>query len=160
MATKTLDNTQFGRVSNAAGDSPIGAGAANDGLAPLLDSHGRLITVPYSGGGIASTPPTLVDSAAVVTWQLISATAKILKQAWGSQNSGGLLWVQMFNLAAGPPGAATPVIAPIPVDSPGAWSLSFPEGLSFTTGIVIGYSTTHTTYTLPTIGGWVSALIR
>lgn len=161
MTIKSNDNTQFGRVANADGSSPIAAAAANDGLAPLLDSNGRLITVPYAGGSVLSDNPTLRDSQAVTPWHLINAGAAVLKQAWGAQNSGGLLWVQVFNLVAGPPGGAVvPTIAPIPVDSPGYWSLAFPEGISFSTGIVIAYSTTQTTYTAPTIGGWISALIR
>lgn len=149
-----------GLIGNANGTNPGGAGTVNTLQIPLIDNQGRLVVVPFSGGAILSGTPTLVDSAAVVTTQVISAAAAILKQAWGSQDSGGLLWLQMFNLAAGPPGAAVPMIAPIPIDSPGAWSISFPEGLSFSTGILIGYSTTQSTYTAPVTGGWVSALIR
>lgn len=162
MTIKLADNTQFGRVSTAAGNSPIAIAPPNDGLAPLLDDNGRLITVPFVGGMIVSTAPTFVDSQVVVLWQLISAVACNLTQAWGAQASGGLLWLQLFNLAAGPPGGAVvPRAAPIPVPNNGMWSLVFGDGgLSFSTGLVIAYSTTQSTYTAPAIGGWISGFVR
>jgi hypothetical protein len=161
MTVKLLDNTQFGRVSTVAGASPIAVAPPNDGLAPLLDGSGRLIVVPFIGGSLL-TVPTFIDSQAVVLWQLISAVACNLTQAWGAQASGGLLWLQLFNLAAGPPGGAVvPRAAPIPVPNNGMWSLVFGDGgLSFTTGLVIAYSTTQATYTAPAIGGWISGFVR
>lgn len=160
MTLKNNDNTQFARVANVDGSSPLPAAAPGDALAPLCDDQGHLVVAPYVGGSVLSGAPTLVDSAAVSLWYAVSAAAAKLYQAWGAQDSGGLLWVQAFNLAAGPPGVAVPVISPIPVDSPGFWSFSFPEGISFSTGIVIAYSTTQSTYTAPVTGGWISALIR
>lgn len=159
MVAKNNDNTQFSRVSNADGTSPLGAAPINDALAPLVDSHGRLIVTPFVGGGLISAPPTRVDSAAVVQWQLISAAACKLFQAWGSQVSGALLWVQLFNIAAGPP-AGAPYVAPIPCNNQGMWSVNFPDGLNFPTGLVIGYSTAHPAYALPAVGGWITGLIR
>jgi hypothetical protein len=148
-------------TGNPDGSNPGGAGAVNTLQIPLLDNQGRLVVVPYAGGSILSGAPTFVDSAAVALFHVVSAAAAKLYQAWGAHDSGGLLWLQVFNLAAGPPGGAVvPAMAPIPVDSPGLWSLSFPEGISFATGIVIAYSTTQSTYTAPVTGGWISALIR
>ena len=150
-----------GLIGNPDGSNPGGAGAVSTLQIPLLDNQGRLVTVPYAGGSILSGAPTFVDSAAVALFHVVSAAPAKLYQAWGAHDSGGLLWLQVFNLAAGPPGGAVvPAMAPIPVDSPGLWSLSFPEGISFATGIVIAYSTTQSTYTAPAIGGWISALIR
>lgn len=159
MTVKTPANTQFGRVSNADGSSPLGAVAADDGLAPLVDSHGRVIVTPLVGGEILTSGPTLVDSAGVTGWKLMSAAACKLYQAWGSQISGVTLWVQLFNIAAGPP-AGAPYVAPVVCNDQGIWSLNFPEGLSFSTGLVIAYSTAHTPYAAPAVGGWVSGLIR
>lgn len=147
-------------TSNADGSNPGGAGAANTMQIPLVDSHGRTIVVPYVGGSILSGAQTRVDSGAVVLWQLVSAAACKLYQAFGSQSSGGLLWALLFDLAAGPPGAATPYVSGLPVQNNGMWSLSFPEGLSFATGLVIAYSTVLTGYTAPAAGGWITALIR
>jgi hypothetical protein len=150
-----------GLIGNPDGSNPGGAGAVNTLQIPLLDNQGRLVVVPYAGGSILSGAPAFVDSAAVTLWHLVSAVPAKLYQAWGAQDSGGLLWLQFFDLAAGPPGGAVvPKSAPIPVDSPGLWSQSFPEGISFGTGIVIAYSTTQSTYTAPVTGGWISALIR
>lgn len=150
-----------GLTGNADGSNPGGAGAVNTLQIPQLDAQGRLVVVPYAGGSILSGAPTFVDSAGVVLWKLVSAAAAKLYQAWGAHDEGVLLWLQVFNLAAGPPGGAVvPLMAPIPVDSPGYWSLSFPDGISAGTGIVIAYSTTQSTYTAPSTGGWISALIR
>lgn len=150
-----------GLIGNPDGSNPGGAGAANTLQIPLLDNQGRLIVVPYAGGSILSGAPTFVDSAAVVLFHVVSAAAAKLYQAWGAHNVVGLLWLQVFDLAAGPPGGAVvPAMSPIPVDGPGLWSLSFPDGISFSTGIVIAYSTTQSTYTAPATGGWISALIR
>lgn len=161
MTAKNDDNTQFARVANADGSSPIAAGAANDGLAPLVDSAGRLITVQYSGGGILSGDPTFVDSQMVTVSQLISATPCKLYQAWGAQASGVMLWLQLFNLAASPPGGAVvPHSTPLPVQNNGMWSQSFESGLTFSTGLVIAYSTAQGLYVAPAVGGWISALIR
>lgn len=156
---KNDDNTQFGRVNNADGTSPIGTATVNDGLAPLLDQHGRLVVTQFIGGGVLSTPVTPVDSAGVVLWQLISAASGKLFQAWGSQNSGAALWVQLFNVAAGPP-AGAPYVAPVPCVSGGMWSMNFPEGLAFGTGLVIAYSTAHAAYAAPAVGGWITGHIR
>lgn len=147
-------------TSNADGSNPGGASAPNTMQPPLLDSHGRLITVPYVNGQILSTALTRVDSAAVTLWQLVSAAPCKLFQAFGAQASGALLWLHLFNLAAGPPGAAVPYMSALPVQTNGMWSHSFPEGLSFPTGLVIAYSTVLTGYTAPGTGGWISALIR
>jgi hypothetical protein len=147
-------------TANADGSNPGGASAPNTMQIPLLDAHGRLITVPYVNGQILSSALTRVDSAAVVLWQLVSAASCKLFQAFGSQASGALLWLHLFNLAAGPPGAAVPYMSALPVQNNGMWSHSFPEGLSFSTGLVIAYSTVLTGYTAPGTGGWISALIR
>lgn len=159
MVAKNNDNTQFSRVSNANGTSPLGASPINDALAPLVDSHGRLIITPYVGGGLVSGALTRVDSAAIVQWQLVSAAACKLFQAFGSQVTGALLWVHFFNIAAGPP-AGAPFVAPIPCNDQGVWSVNFPDGLDFSTGLVIGYSTAHQPYALPAVGGWITGLIR
>lgn len=159
MPTKNDDNTQFGRAANADGSSPIGVGAANDGLAPLLDTEGRLITVPYVGGAALGISPTLVDSGAVVINQLISGAAAKLYQCWGNQVSGAMLWFMLFNVAATPP-AGAPYVAAIPVPSGGMFSCTFSEGLDFSTGIVGAWSTSQVTYVAPIIGGWISGLIR
>lgn len=147
-------------TANADGSNPGGAAAVNTMQVPLLDAHGRLITVPYIGGQILSGALTRVDSAAVTLWQLVSAAPCKLFQAFGAQASGALLWLHLFNLIAGPPGAAVPYMSALPVQTNGMWSHSFPEGLSFPTGLVIAYSTVHTGYTAPATGGWISALIR
>lgn len=147
-------------TANADGSNPGGASAANTCQIPLLDSHGRTITVPYVGGTILSGAQTRVDSAAVVLWLLVSAAACKLYQAFGAQASGGLLWIHLFDLAAGPPGVATPYVSGLPVQTNGMWSHAFAEGLSFSTGLVIAYSTVLTGYTAPATGGWISALIR
>lgn len=148
-------------TATAAGDNPDGASAADTLQIPLLDSHGRRIVVPYVNGKLLSGAQTFVDSAGVVFWTLISATGCRLYQAFGSHNEGSLLWLQIFNLAAGPPGGAVvPFCAPLPVPDLGMWSHVFPEGLILSTGVVIAYSTTQATYTAPTTGGWISALIR
>lgn len=159
MVAKNDDTTQFARVSNADGTSPLGAVPIDDGLAPLCDDHGRLIITPFVGGGLINDPPTRVDSAGVVAWQLISAAPCKLYQAWGSQVSGVLLWVHLFNIVAGPP-AGAPAVAPIVCNDQGIWSLNVPDGLDFSTGLVIGYSTAHTPYALPAVGGWITGLIR
>jgi len=154
MANKSGANTQFGRVSDASGNSPLGALPADNGLAPLCDPHGRLITVPYSVSSLGT--PNYNDSAGVVPWLLVVAGAAKLLQAWGSQASGGLLWLHLFDLAAGAP-AGLPLCAPLPVPNNGMWSHSFPHGLSFNNGVLIAYSTSNLGYVAPTIGGWISA---
>jgi len=203
MPAKTNINTQWGRVSNPDGTSPLGASAVNFGLSPLVDSHGRLIvtnaassnfsldrtanangsspagpqapgtlqptlcdshgrilSVPFVNGQQLSDLLVRVDSGAIVLWQLISAAPCKLYQAFGAQASGSALWIHLFDLAAGPPGAAVPYMAPLPVPNNGMWSHAFAEGLAFSAGCVIAYSTVITGYTAPAVGGWISALIR
>jgi hypothetical protein len=163
MPVKLDDNTQFGRVGNANGTSPIAAGAINDGLAPLVDNQGRLITVPYVGGSIISGQALFLDSQAIVPWLALwpFANGKLIS-AFGSQSSGIQLWLQIFNLLAGPPGGAViPYVSPIVVPNNGSWSFTFPEGgITFTNGILIAYSTTQATYTAPAVGGWISGFVR
>lgn len=148
-------------TANADGTNPNGAAAPDTMQVPLLDAHGRTITVPYVGGSILSGAPTFDDSQAVTLWRVVSAVACKLYQAFGSHAEGSLLWLHLFNLNAGPPGGAVvPRCAALPVQTGGMWSHSFPEGLSFSTGLVIAYSTTQATYTAPTTGGWISSFYR
>jgi hypothetical protein len=159
MTTKNDDFTQFARVCDSIGQNQAGAGAINDGSCVLTDAHGRLLTVSVVSGILQSGFPTVVDSGAVVQWQLINGGFTVLYQAWGSQVSGANLWVQFHNQAAGPP-AGAPDVAPIACVNNGIWSVNFPTGLVFSTGLVIGYSTAHTPYALPAVGGWVTAIHR
>ena len=148
-------------TANADGTNPNGAAAPDTMQVPLLDAHGRVIVVPYVGGSLLSGAPSYADSAAVVFTLLVSAAPCKLYQAFGSHAEGALLWLHLFDLAATPPGGAVvPKCAALPVPDQGMWSHNFPEGLSFSTGLVIAYSTTQATYTAPTTGGWISALYR
>lgn len=157
MTVKSDDNTQFGRVANFDGTTPIAAAAANDGLAPLCDSEGRLITVPFVGGSILSSSPLRTDSGAAVLWNMIVSAPATLFQAFGSQASGGLLWAMLFDAAAGPP-VGIPFVAALPVQNNGMWNYSFNRGLSFANGILVAYSTSNLAYAAPAAGGWITGL--
>lgn len=157
---KTEDTTQFARVADANGDSALGAAPADSGLAALCDFHGRLIVVPYVGGALVNTAQSSADSGAAGIGLLVKASAGKLYQAWGVQTSGAQLYALLYNIAAGPP-AGAPIAAAIAVPNNGNFSMSFGEGLDFSTGIFIALSTTPYTYTAPAAGiGWISALYR
>lgn len=156
---KTDDFTQFARVSDANGDSPIGAASPDDGSAPLCDAEGRLIAVLYNGS-IISSAASLADSGAAGIGLQVKATAGKLYQAWGCQTTAAQLWALLFDIAAGPP-AGAPAFAAVPVPSNGAFSMVFGEGLDFSTGIHIAFSTGPFVYVAPGVGaGWISALYR
>jgi hypothetical protein len=156
---KTLDFTQLARVSNADGTTALlPAAAVNDGLAPLCDDQGRLITVLYNGS-IISGPLSLADIGAVGIGLSVKATAGKLYQAWGNNASGALLWALLYDIAAGPP-AGAPAVAALPVPNNGAFSWVFGEGLDFATGIFVAFSTGPNAYVAPAVGGWISALYR
>lgn len=157
--SKTEDTTQFARVSDANGDSPLGAASPDDGLAPLCDAQGRLISVIYNGS-IISQAASLADSGAAGIGLAVKATAGKLYQAWGCQTTAALLWALLYDIAAGPP-AGAPAFAAVPCPSNGAFSMFFPEGLDFSTGIYIAFSTQPFAYVAPGVGaGWISALYR
>lgn len=156
---KLDDFTQFARVSNPTGDSPLGAANPDDGLSPLCDAQGRLIAVIYNGS-IISAAASLADSGAAGIGLAVKATAGKLYQAWGCQTTAAQLWALLYDIAAGPP-AGAPAFAAVPVPSNGAFSMTFPEGLDFSTGIYIAFSTGPFAYVAPGAGaGWISALYR
>lgn len=157
---KLDDFTQLARVSDASGNSALGAAATDDGLSPLCDPHGRLIVVGYTGGTLPTAAQSVGDSGAAGIGLLVKASAGILYQAWGCQTSGAQLWALLYNIAAGPP-AGAPAYAAVPVPNNGGFSMSFAEGLNFSTGIFIALSTTPFVYAAPGAGaGWISALYR
>lgn len=157
---KTLDFTQFARVSNADGSTPLAPAASpDDGLAPLCDDQGRLISVIYNGS-IISAAASLADIGAAGIGLQVKVTAGKLYQAWGNQTTAAQLWALLYDIAAGPP-AGAPMVAGVPIPSNGAFSMSFPEGLDFATGIFIALSTGPNAYAAPGAGaGWISALYR
>lgn len=157
---KTDDFTQLARVSNPDGTTPlVPAAAVNDGLAPLCDDQGRLITVLYTGS-IISGPLSLADIGAAGIGLQAKATAGKLYQCWGNQTTAATLWALLYDIAAGPP-AGVPMVAGVPIPSNGAFSFNFPEGLDFSTGIFIALSTGPNAYAAPGAGaGWISALYR
>lgn len=154
---KTAQYTQFARVGNPDGSSPIAAASPNQALAPLVDEDGRLIVVPFTGAPIPTGDLIRADSGGAALTLQAKASAGRLYQAWGTQIATAILWLQLFDLAAGPP-AGSPFVAPIPILQNGIWSFAIPNGLALNIGILLALSTTAYTYTAPAAGGWFTAL--
>lgn len=150
-------------------------------LPPLGDSMSLLDRIfPWLGHGrYQASPPTLVDQAvaafrldalgrllvtfegeAAIAWTQVSSTGTYAVVRSSAGIVGGLYaaslveddtYLQLFNLAAGPPaGGATPAHV-FPLVAGGVVSIEVLAGLSFSTGCVWAISSTPTTYTA--VGG-------
>lgn len=154
---KTNDNQQFALVAtNDARPVPLTSG---EGIEPLADPDGRLYvliagTVPPAPGSI-----TYYDNAGAFAQQslaVVSAAPAALIRVYGFKAGPGTEYVQLYDLAAGPPGAAIP-FAQFPVEQDAAFSLDFANGRQLTTGLVVALSTTSTLYTAAPATMWLNA---
>lgn len=147
MVAKNEDNTQFARIADALGNSPIGPLPIGDGVAPLADDNGRLIVrdsglAPVQASmivGVATAPP-------LVNFQMTVGPTRVF-QIWASHNNVATQWLQMFDSAAPPAALAVPLYATLPIPQAGVGSLVVPTGLLMLAGFNIGFSSTPDTWT-------------
>lgn len=158
MVAKNQDNTQLARVSDVNGDSPIAAAPADDGLAPLCDSDGHLIVQQYTGSELVTGPQLLADGGGQIVTLVAKAAAGTLYQAFGAQSVAARLWLMVFDDATAPP-AGAPYISALPVNQFGVYSMTF-EGLEFSNGILLSYSTNQFVYAAAPAGGGITAIYR
>lgn len=119
-----------------------------DGAGHDVSSSNPLpVSLSGSGGGTVSiAPATSVSSPALAANQVVSATAANLVSfnvSADSTLSGAAWWVMVYNSATAPAdGAVAPVKCYAMPSGAIGISASFPTPVSFSTGIVIGVSTT------------------
>lgn len=158
MALKNDDNSQFA-VVHASGQQ-AGLVESHGGY-PTLDADGRLVVVSPTNGFMLTGAQQLYKRNANVYGVLVSG-ACYLFQAWGSMDPATAVqnWVHFFNATADPP-AGAPFIPALPVVAGGGmWSVNYPEGLLFSIGLTIGYSSTYSTWTAAATGGQFAALVK
>ncbi len=151
-APKTKDNQQWGRVSTT-GTTPGNVSVDDDGREPLVDEFGRLWV--RDGGGIippfdlrnqfsvSSTPGNIGKIIVGAPNFLVSITGFVQ-----SSVSPFPLFFQLFDLAGLPP--VTPFIS-IPLLAINT-AFSYSVGFESIVGLVVGLSTTPTTYTAAAAG--------
>ncbi len=154
-APKDEINSQFGRTSNAAGNSvpaPLDP-LVNRGLAPLVDNNGRIIvrvadengfevlgTFTEFTSGAARSPTAGITVAAVPLLRLDSI--------WGYNGSAspGQFFLHIYNIIAPPTAGVSVPDYVIPV--PGRFTtFSFGERISLSAGYTVAASSTEFVFT-------------
>ena len=128
-------------------DTPTADGAAGDYVPLHVDSTGRL--------RVGVVELTNATSTALEASRVVKASAGRLYGAAGYSTSAGFLHI--YNSTSLPADGGTPVVAfPITADTP--WSIEYGvNGRVFSTGIVIGLSSTGPTKTLGSASLWIDA---
>lgn len=144
---KTADNQQWGLVSADGTSAPLTAG---EGGEPLIDLQRRVFVIP-----VLDPPPFPLfptrwqqpNAGGAETRQLL-AVAGVLEQVSGfvAAAAGDVRYVQLFDLAAGPPGAAVP-FHQIPTVGLSTYSYAPGRGWEVSNGILIAVSTTPDAFT-------------
>lgn len=160
---KTGDNDQWGLVSTdgTAAGAGVAVLPAGYGGPPLIDPDRKVWTregggdlpafgdvIRYENGG-AFAP----QSFAVVS----AAPARVLR-FYGFHTLPGVLYLQAYNLAAGPPGIGDIPFAQFPVPQNAPYCLDygqFPKRVLV--GLVLALSTTSGVYTAAAAVGWFNA---
>jgi len=130
------------RVTNCGDPAPI-AGAGNG----YMDAHGNICTASGgSGGTVTPAARTATTSTTLVANQIITASAGSLYsfdvQA-DSTLAASAWYIMVYNLAAAPvDGAVMPLKCYQMAAGTLGMSAAFPSPIRFSTGIVIGVSTT------------------
>ncbi len=152
---KSLENTQFGRTSDSAGNSVPAPFALsfNQGLAPLVDDNGRLITRLADQNGFIDigtfnefTSGAARSPTAGVTVEAVPLVR--LESIWGYNANvvPTLFFLHIYDIIAPPtPGVSTPVyVVPVPGNFA---TFSFSERISFASGYTVAASSTEFLFT-------------
>lgn len=110
----------------------------------LLDAGARIVVSPSSSGA----PIVAFNSGADVTNLVVKAAPGVLHSVFGANNAAALRYVHIFNLVALPANGTAPGFTPIIVPPATNFSVVFPRGRTFATGIVIASSSTYATLTI------------
>lgn len=158
MAVKNDDNSQLAIVRASGQQAGLSEG---HGSYPTLDADGRLVVVTPTNGFMLTGSLSLYKRTNNF-YGVLSAGPLYLFQAWGMIDPAGAVqnYVHFFDSVADPP-AGVPYIPGLPVAAGGGmWSVTFAEGLRFTTGLTIGYSQTWNTWLQAAVGGAFAALVK
>ena len=93
--------------------------------------------------------------------QNIKASEGAVFTGWGKNDNASVVYLQFHNTAGVPAGAAVPLIS-IPIPASSIWSFDkslIPNGVNFSNGIAIAWSTTEATYTAVALATTQSANI-
>lgn len=154
-APKDELNSQFGRTADAAGNSlpnPLDP-LANRGLAPLVDSNGRLIVRLADAGGLIDlgvfTEFTSGGARSPTAGVTVAAVPLIrLESIWGYNANAvpAQFFLHIYDIIAPPtPGVSVPVyIVPVPGNFA---TFSFSERISLASGYTVAASITEFLFT-------------
>lgn len=140
-------NEQWGITTiDGNASAPIPADTlANRGRAPMVDLAGRLVVRLADAGGFVgggfSTRVQVDSGGALVRWALMSALPCQLRSFSAARQTGtGNRFVQLYDIAAGPPPAATrPAVSMLWDGGMSFRSLDAPEWI-FANGLVVAIS--------------------
>lgn len=153
---KTQDNTQFALVAtNGARPMPLTPG---EGIEPLADSQGRLYVLVANGPVPPGETIDYYDNGGAFAPQItavVRATPGSLVRVYGFKTAAGVEYVQLYNLAAGPPSGVP--FAQFPVGQNGTFSLDFATPRPLSVGLVVALSTSPTSFVAAAASMWVNA---
>lgn len=157
--TKTIENDQWGRVSDTGSVvSPNLFSDPNDGRAPMVDPHGRVVVRIADGSGFlpSSNAGTVDSSASLLNTKIVRAASyTTLMSIVGFNPNAVLYYFQLFNRAIAPVTTVTIPIQSIivPANSEFSWIPALPGNSAYVNvGLVWAVSTTAAVFTSPGVG--------
>jgi hypothetical protein len=117
-----------------------------------------LASLPEKAHAQVGGAPTASKSSTAVSASLVAFTGySTLYNVVMYNSSGSTLYLQVFDTNAVPANGTAPTLAPVQVPAHATASITCDAGRRFTNGIVIGCSTTDTTFTGST-SGWMDCV--
>lgn len=140
-------------LGRAGAEAPITAGQF--AYLRIDPGTGGLIT---ASAGPAAGAVSAYDSGGDVASLTVAVVAATLHSVFGSIDPAvvGNRFIHLFNAIALPVNGTVPNFAPIQVGAGEEFSIVFPQGRPFATGIVITLSTTRETLTIAAADMWIS----
>lgn len=144
--------------------TPQTAVVANDRVNAMFDLNGRIIN--YQGTTLDSTNDSIsqipsihsnINTSALASSLIVKASAGRLYRVKVHNNLAGTQFIQIHDAASVPANGAVPEIIYLAPAST-SFEIPIPEGMSFTTGIVITNSSTAATKTLGAADCWFQAI--
>lgn len=158
---KTNDNTQWGLASSDGTRATAGAVAAadGDGIEPTVDLDGRIWARDAASPIVPGSPLIRYDNGGAFAPQataVVAAAPATLLRVYGFKTGANVEYVQLYDLAAGPP-AGVP-FAQFAVPQDGNFSLDFgATGRPLVNGLVVALSTSAIGFAGAVATMWVNA---
>lgn len=154
-STSALQTSGNASLTSIDGKTPaLGQALMAASVPVVIASNQTAVPITYAPQSSGATSPDNSTSVALVASQVVKASPGVLYVVTGYNNRATAQFIQMYNATSLPANGAVPVIV---ITVPGRSNFSYdvsPYGRFFSTGIVIGNSSTAATKTIGASDCW------